>query len=102
MENKNINEIYSLAMNEIQQSEDTSKLQELKIKFLAKKSVLSSLMSELANLPPEERKEFGKNLNDVRNRISEELAKKKPNFVKTNLIKNLKVKLSISLFLVEK
>ena len=90
MENKNINEIYSLAMNEIQQSEDTSKLQELKIKFLAKKSVLSSLMSELANLPPEERKEFGKNLNDVRNRISEELAKKEAELRKNELDKKLK------------
>lgn len=90
MENKNINEIYSLAMNEIQQSEDTSKLQELKIKFLAKKSVLSSLMSELANLPPEERKEFGKNLNDVRNRISEELARKEAELRKNELDKKLK------------
>ncbi len=90
MENKNINEIYSLAMNEIQQSEDTNKLQELKIKFLAKKSVLSSLMSELANLPPEERKEFGKNLNDVRNRISEELAKKEAELRKNELDKKLK------------
>ena len=61
MENQNINEIYSSAMDEIGKSSTSEKLQELKIKFLAKKSVLMSLLSTLGSLPPEERKEMGQN-----------------------------------------
>ena len=90
MENNNINEIYEHAMSEIEESNDSNKLQELKIKFLAKKSVLSSLMSELSKMPPEERKEFGKNLNEVRNKITERIALKEAELRKAELDKKLK------------
>lgn len=90
MENNNINEICEHAMSEIEESNDSNKLQELKIKFLAKKSVLSSLMSELSKMPPEERKEFGKSLNEVRNKISERIAMKEAELRKAELDKKLK------------
>ena len=90
MENNNINEICERAMSEIEESNDSNKLQELKIKFLAKKSVLSSLMSELSKMPPEERKEFGKSLNEVRNKISDRIAMKEAELRKAELDKKLK------------
>ncbi len=90
MENNNINEICEHAMSEIEESNDSNKLQELKIKFLAKKSVLSSLMSELSKMPPEERKEFGKSLNEVRNKISDRIAMKEAELRKAELDKKLK------------
>ena len=76
MENQNINEIYRSAMDEIGESSTSEKLQELKIKFLAKKSVLMSLLSTLGSLPPEERKEMGQKLNEEKTKIASAIEEK--------------------------
>lgn len=89
MENQNINEIYSSAMDEISSSSTSEKLQELKIKFLAKKSVLMSLLSTLGNLPPEERKEMGKRLNEVKGEIAKAIEEKEVELRKAELEKKL-------------
>lgn len=89
MENQNINEIYSSAMDEISSSSTSEKLQELKIKFLAKKSVLMSLLSTLGSLPPEERKEMGKRLNEVKGEIAKAIEEKEVELRKAELEKKL-------------
>ena len=89
MENQNINEIYSSAMDEISSSSTSEKLQELKIKFLAKKSVLMSLLSTLGSLPPEERKEMGKRLNEVKGEIAKAIEEKEVQLRKAELEKKL-------------
>ena len=89
MENQNINEIYSSAMDEISSSSTSEKLQELKIKFLAKKSVLMSLLSTLGSLPPEERKEMGKRLNEVKGEIAKAIEEKEIELRKAELEKKL-------------
>ena len=89
MENQNINEIYQNAMNEINDSDSSDRLQELKIKFLAKKSVLMSLLSTLGSLPPEERKEFGQKLNQVKAEIAQAIETKEAELRKAELEKKL-------------
>ena len=89
MENQNINEIYENAMSEINESSTSEKLAELKIKFLAKKSVLMSLLSSLGSLPPEERKEFGLKLNETKAKIAEAISKKEEELRKEELAKKL-------------
>ncbi len=90
MENQNINEIYESAMDEIGESSTSEKLQELKIKFLAKKSVLMSLLSTLGSLPPEERKEMGQKLNEVKGKIAQAIEEKENELRKQELEKKLK------------
>ncbi len=89
MENQNINEIYSSAMDEIGKSSTSEKLQELKIKFLAKKSVLMSLLSALGSLPPEERKEMGQKLNETKAKIAKAIEEKEAELRKAELEKKL-------------
>ncbi|MBO5577981.1 MAG: phenylalanine--tRNA ligase subunit alpha [Bacilli bacterium] len=90
MENQNINEIYQNAMVEIDESSTSDKLQELKIKFLAKKSVLMSLLSTLGSLPPEERKEMGQKLNEIKAKIAIAIETKENELRKLELEKKLK------------
>lgn len=90
MENQNINEIYQNAMVEIDESSTSDKLQELKIKFLAKKSVLMSLLSTLGSLPPEERKEMGQKLNEIKGKIAIAIETKENELRKLELEKKLK------------
>ena len=89
MENQNVNEIYESAMNEINESSSSEKLQELKIKFLAKKSVLMSLLSTLGSLPPEERKTMGQKLNDIKSQIAKAIEVKEEELKKAELKKKL-------------
>ena len=89
MENQNVNQIYENAMNEIDESSTSEKLQELKIKFLAKKSVLMSLLSSLGSLPPEERKEMGQKLNETKAKIAQAIEAKEAELRKAELDKKL-------------
>ncbi len=90
MKENNIAEIYEEASSEIEKTTTSERLQELKIKFLAKKSVLMSLLSELGSLPPEERKEFGQKLNQTREKITQLIEAKEAELRKEELAKKLK------------
>ena len=90
MENQNINEIYQSAMNEIEASTTSERLQELKIKFLAKKSVLMLLIATLGTMPPEQRREMGQKLNEVKAKIAEAIEIKENQLRQEELAKKLK------------
>ena len=89
MKNEVVIAIYEEAEKEIASTTTSERLQELKIKFLAKKSVLMSLLSELGKLPPEERKEFGQKLNEVRAKITSLFEQKEAEIRKIELQKKL-------------
>ena len=89
MEQENVVKIYEEAKSEVASSSTTEKLEELRIKFLAKKSVLMSLLSELGKLPPEERKTFGQKLNQVRNDITKMIEEKEAELKAQELKKKL-------------
>ena len=46
-------------------------LEEFRLKYLAKKGIVTSLFDEFKNLANEERKEVGKNLNDLKNKVQD-------------------------------
>lgn len=48
-----------------------SKLDELRIKYISRKGILPSMMSELGKVPPEEKPSVGKTLNLVKNQIAD-------------------------------
>ena len=89
MDKENLTTIYEEAKSEVEKSSTSERLQELKIKFLAKKSVLMTLLSELGKLPPEERKEFGQKLNHLRSQITEMIETKEKELHKEELKKKL-------------
>ena len=89
MKNEAVIAIYEEAQQEIASTTTSERLQELKIKFLAKKSVLMSLLSELGKLPPEERKEFGQKLNETRANITRLIEEKEAEIRKIELQKKL-------------
>ena len=89
MEKENIAQIYQDAEKEVAETSTSEKLQELKIKFLAKKSVLMSLLSTLGSLPPEERKAFGQSLNETREKITKLIEAKEEELRKIELQKKL-------------
>ena len=89
MEKENVLKIYHDAENDTKKVDTSEKLQELKIKFLAKKSVLMSLFSTLGSMSPEERKEFGQSLNEVRGKITKLFEEKEKELRNIELKKQL-------------
>ena len=50
---------------------DMNMLNDLKVKYLGKKGIITELNSEIRNVPNEEKKEFGMKVNELRNRFNE-------------------------------
>lgn len=69
-------EIVERGRREISDATDQNKLNELKAKFVGKQSELSQLMKKLAELPSEEKANFGKSLNIAKQKILEFVAEK--------------------------
>ncbi len=67
MENKKVLEIKELMKNDLVDSVDMNKLNDLKVKYLGKKGLITLLNSEIKNIPNEEKKEFGMMVNELRN-----------------------------------
>ena len=65
---------------------DMNKLNDLKVKYLGKKGIITELNSEIRNIPNEEKKEFGMKVNELRNRFNEyfDSTKKKIDEVELN------------------
>lgn len=58
---------------ELQQSPSRKQLQELKVKYLGRKSPVQALMKELKSLSPEERPAFGKKINEMKQSFEERI-----------------------------
>ncbi|HTN68428.1 MAG TPA: phenylalanine--tRNA ligase subunit alpha [Dysgonamonadaceae bacterium] len=56
----------------------------LRIKYLSKKGVVSSLMSEFRNVSPDEKREVGQQLNKLKNRLQDRLDELKKNLEKND------------------
>lgn len=57
-----------------------NELNDLKVKYLGKKGMITELNSEIKNVPNEEKKEFGQKVNELRNRFNDFYEEKKNNF----------------------
>ncbi len=66
-----LNKILESAKNEIQKAGSIHELQQLKSRFLGKKSEIMNFMKKLGNLPREERPAFGKAVNEIKMKISQ-------------------------------
>ena len=67
MENKKIKEVKELLEKDLVETDDLKVLEELRVKYLGKKGLITELNSEIKNIPNEEKKEFGMLVNELRN-----------------------------------
>ena len=79
MENKKVEEVKKLLQQDIDSINNLSELNELKVKYLGKKGLITELNSEIKNIPNEEKKEFGMLVNEVRNMFTSFYDEKKSN-----------------------
>jgi phenylalanyl-tRNA synthetase alpha chain len=61
------------ALEEIKKAQSLTKLHEIKAKYLGKKGIITSALKNIKDLPPEERKPYGKKVNEVKEAIEEAL-----------------------------
>ncbi|HFL8824282.1 MAG TPA: phenylalanine--tRNA ligase subunit alpha [Candidatus Azoamicus sp. OHIO1] len=84
-----INKIYNSFYNELKNNLTEKELENLKIKYLGKKGLLTSLLKNIKDYSEENRKLFGKELNDVKlkitNYIEDKISSLKTKLYKENL-----------------
>ena len=98
MDQNKVDEILENANKDIEAADSTDRINDIRNKYLAKKSELMSLMSTLGSLNPEERKSFGQKLNEVRNHIASKIQQRNDELAKKALEEKLeKEKIDISL-----
>ncbi len=76
MDQNKVEEILANAQEDISGADSTDRINEIRNKYLAKKSELMALMSTLGSLSPEERKSFGQKLNEARAFIANKIQEK--------------------------
>jgi phenylalanyl-tRNA synthetase alpha chain len=65
---------------ELDAADTTQALEQLRVKYLGKKGLVTSQLKTLGTLPPEERKDFGKSVNELKTLITGELGTRKSVF----------------------
>ncbi|MEO0129114.1 MAG: phenylalanine--tRNA ligase subunit alpha [candidate division WOR-3 bacterium] len=79
---KKLSEVKITIENELNNIKDTKTLESFRIRFLGRKGVLNELIKELVNLPIEERKKFGNEINLLKSQLTEVLNHKQNQFTK--------------------
>ncbi len=74
----NVLSLFQEASEEIEQIQDDARLEEVRLAYLGRKNgKLTALMAQIGSTPPEERREFGKQVNILKKFITDALEKKK-------------------------
>jgi phenylalanyl-tRNA synthetase alpha chain len=71
------------AKSEISNATDSKQLNDLRVKYLGKSGVVTSLMKKLKDLPPEQRPNFGKVVNELKDQIEVLLEERKSQLMET-------------------
>ena len=85
-----IEEVKQELEKDLQDVNSLEELEELRIKYLSKKGLITELNSEIKNIPNEEKKEFGQRVNEVRSSFTEFYEEKKNEFETAILNEKLK------------
>ncbi|MCR5184912.1 MAG: phenylalanine--tRNA ligase subunit alpha [Bacilli bacterium] len=98
MELANLQELLNSALKDISEAKNSDDINNIRNAYLSKKSALMSMFSLLGKMDPEQRKEAGKEINDVKVAISEKLEEKQKDILAKELEEKLnKEKIDISL-----
>ena len=71
MENKKMDDIKKMLDTDLTDHLDRKSLEDLRVKYLGKKGLITELNSEIKNIPNEEKKDFGMKVNELRNRFND-------------------------------
>ena len=71
MDNKKFDAIKEALEKDLVDVQDIKELNELKVKYLGKKGLITELNSEIKNVPNEDKKDFGLKVNELRNQFNE-------------------------------
>jgi phenylalanyl-tRNA synthetase alpha chain len=85
----NLDKVLSDFNLEISNLKNKQQLEEIRIKFLGKKSAVVEAFSSLKNLPSEEKKSLGEKINQLRNLMTEKIDELKENFENQELEQKL-------------
>ncbi len=72
-----LQELVGAAIGEIEAAEDIRALDEVRVKYLGKKGLVSAQMKELGKLDPEQRRERGRVLNEARQQLEKAIASRR-------------------------
>jgi len=72
-----LEQLCELVLHEVEEAEDLKRINDLKVTYLGKKSPIQELSQEMRNLSIEEKKVFGKTLNEVTNKLSNAIDEKR-------------------------
>ncbi len=84
-----IQSIKDIAEDDIRKSLSVKDLQELKVKYLGKKGLLTSQLKSLGSIPKEERREFGRILNEIKGQIESLISSQEARLKSSELAKTL-------------
>lgn len=73
---QDVSHIQKMAFFAIEQAEDVSTLEAIRVDFLGKKGKLTELLKNLVHLPPENRPQAGQLVNQVKRAVSEQIESK--------------------------
>lgn len=73
---QDVSHIQQMASSAIDQAEDVSALEAIRVDFLGKKGKLTELLKDLVNVPPEERPRVGQLVNQIKRQLSEQIEAK--------------------------
>ncbi len=76
MKNEKLQQILKEARADIEAAQNSEDISNCRNKYLAKKSELSGMMSVIGTLPPEERKDFGAEVNAVKVEVAKLIEEK--------------------------
>lgn len=83
---------------DLRSANSTASIEELKVKYLGKKGPIQNLMKMLRDVPSEQRPEFGKHINDLKESLSERISTKEEALIATEETKQLELeKIDITL-----
>ena len=85
-----IDEIKDMILEDQKKVKDLNSLNDLKVKYLGKKGLISELNQEIRNIPNEEKKDFGKKVNELKNIFNDFYESKKNELEAINLNEKLK------------
>ncbi len=89
MENKRINEVKEMLQKDLVETDDLKVLDDLRVKYLGKKGLITELNSEIKNVSNEEKKEFGMKVNELRKEFQDFYDKMKNKLDEEELNKRL-------------
>ena len=84
-----LNELCELVLHEVEEASDLKRVNDLRVTYLGKKSPVQELSKEMKNLSIEEKKVFGKTLNEVTSKLTNAIDEKRKELEEIELNKKL-------------